>query len=147
MDRSSLRAQALRLLAQREYSRQQLAERLGPRTPDRSALEALLDELQLHGWLSDQRLAEQVVRAAAGRFGSRRVAQQLLARGITAESAAQALAGLRADEVENARAALHKRFRQPPVDPAEWARQARFLAQRGFEEEVIERVLGGNRAR
>ncbi|HTT37646.1 MAG TPA: recombination regulator RecX [Burkholderiales bacterium] len=141
----SLRARALRLLARREYSRQQLAQRLGELAPDQAALDQLLDELQSHGWLSEQRVAEQVLRAAAGRFGSLRVAQQLIARGVSTETAEQALAGLRADELGNARAALRKRFARSPADPAEYARQARFLAQRGFDEDVIEQALGRSR--
>ena len=134
----------MRLLARREYSRQQLAQRLGALTPDQATLDELLDELQSHGWLSEQRLVEQVLRAASGRFGSLRVAQQLIARGVRTETAKQALAGLRSDELGNARAALRKRFARSPADPAEYARQARFLAQRGFDEHVIEQALGGS---
>ena len=119
-----------------------MSERLGGVTADPATLEALLDELQTRGWLSEQRVADQIVRAAAGRFGVRKVAQQLIDRGIAAGAADEALARLRAGELESAHAALARRFAGSPADRAEWARQARFLARRGFDEEVIERVLG-----
>ncbi|MFQ6722236.1 RecX family transcriptional regulator, partial [Bordetella pertussis] len=40
-------------------------------------------------------------------------------------------------------AVWQKRFGEKPADRAAYARQARFLAGRGFAHDVIRRILGG----
>lgn len=121
----------------------ELARKLERHAGDEGELEALLDELEANGWLSERRVAEQVVRAAAGRFGVRKMSQQLRDKGVSAEVAAETIAQARAGSLENALTAWRKRFNVRPSNAGEWSRQARFLAQRGFDGEVIRRVLGG----
>ena len=129
------------MLARRDHSRLELARKLAPAGP--GEIEALLDELQARGWLSDQRLADQRLRAAAGRFGSRKVVQELTAKGVAGEVVAQASRQAAKTELASARAVWLKRFGRPPATLRERARQARFLEQRGFDPEVIRQVLGG----
>jgi len=138
-----LRARALRLLARREHSRLELERKLGPHANAEGEVEALLDDLQAAGWLSEERLADQLVRAAAGRYGGRKVLQQLRDKGVSAEVAAQARLRVRVGELASARALWRKRFGKLPDDLRERARQARFLEQRGFDRDVIRQVLGG----
>jgi regulatory protein len=138
-----LLARALRLLARREHSRLELERKLGPHADAEGEVEALLDQLQASGWLSEERLADQLVRAAAGRYGGRKVLQQLRDKGVSAEVVAQARLRARGSEFESARAVWRKRFGKLPEDLRERARQARFLEQRGFDPDVIRRVLGG----
>lgn len=132
----------MRLLARRDQSRQELGRKLEPHAAGREEIEALLDDLQAQGWLSEERVADQVVRAAAGRYGPGRVLQQLLDRGVSAEVAAQARARAREAELESAGLVWRKRFGKPPADLLERARQVRFLEQRGFDSEVIRQLLG-----
>ncbi|MEO8628107.1 MAG: recombination regulator RecX [Betaproteobacteria bacterium] len=139
----SLRGRALRLLARREYSRRELERKLQPHTNDADALIALLDDLQAQGWLSEQRVAEMLVRHAAGRYGARRVLARLREKGIDPEILMQARAQLRAVELTSARDAWSRRFGKPPADRADRARQARFLEARGFSSEVVARLLRG----
>ncbi len=102
---------------------------------------ALLDELQALGWLSEQRLADQLLHAATGRFGARKVVQQLAQKGVSKDVMAQTRRRARENELDNARAVWLKRFGKAAASPRERARQARFLEQRGFEPEVIRKVL------
>ena len=133
----------MRLLARREHSRLELERKLGPHASADGEVEALLDQLQAAGWLSEERLADQLVRAAAGRYGGRKVLQQLRDKGVSSEVAAQAHNRVRTSELESARAVWRKRFGRLPGDLRERARQVRFLEQRGFGPDVIRRVLGG----
>jgi regulatory protein len=55
----------------------------------------------------------------------------------------EAVAQLRATEVERAREVWRKKFGTPPVDAGERGRQMRFLASRGFGGEAIRRVVAG----
>lgn len=140
----TLRERALRLLARREHSRSELARKLGPHAEDPADIERLLGELEQRGWLSERRLVEQVVHARRARFGPRRIERELLQKGISEESVAAALPALKAGEREAARAIWLKKFGgRQPRNPAERARQARFLQGRGFDLEVVSKVIGG----
>jgi regulatory protein len=139
----SLRTQALRLLARREHSREEIRRRLQADAADVSELEAVLDELERNGSLSEQRMVEQMVRGAQGRYGSRQVLDRLRGKGVGGEALAQAAVALQAQELDSARAVWRKRFGCPGANLQEKAKQARFLAGRGFSSEVIRMVLGG----
>ena len=57
---------------------------------------------------------------------------------------AAALPALREGELEAARAVWRRKFSgRPPRTPAERARQARFLQGRGFDLDVIMKILKG----
>jgi len=129
------------MLARREHSREELRRKLGGADSDAIELEALIDEFEQRGWLSEQRLTDQAVTRAQGRHGSRRVLDNLRQKGVTGEPLARATDALKAQELESARAVWRKRFGRLPADLAEKAKQARFLAGRGFSPEAIQQVL------
>ena len=144
----SLRARALAWLAQREHSTHELRTKLvrwaQMRGRDASAegLEALLEALQAAGHLSDSRFVESRVNARAARLGNLRIELELRRNGVQPDEAVRQV--LRASELERARAVWARRFGQPAADRAERARQARFLAGRGFSADSIRRVTGGD---
>ena len=138
----SLGARALHLLARREHSRLELERKLEQHASDRVELDALLDDLQARGWLSEQRLADQLLRTAAGRYGARKVLEQLHDKGVSPEVLAQTHERARQGELESAMALWRKRFGESPANLRERARQIRFLERRGFDPEVIRRMLG-----
>ena len=140
---SSLRSRVLRMLARREHSREELKRKLGGAETVPGELDRLLDEFEKQGWLSEHRLADQAVVLARGRYGSRRVLDQLRQKGVTGEPFARALDALKAQELESAQAVWRKRFGRPAADLSEKAKQARFLAARGFAPEAIQQVLKG----
>ncbi|MDD5330452.1 MAG: recombination regulator RecX [Sulfuricella sp.] len=139
-----LREHALRFLARREYTRDELARKLAPLTEDEAEIAALLEDFQQRGWLSEQRFVEQTVHARQAKFGARRIAHELKEKGISAEAIEAALPQLRESELETARAVWQKKFGQPPEDARERARQMRFLMSRGFGTETIRRVMQGS---
>jgi regulatory protein len=138
----SLRVQALQLLARREHTREELRRALTLCHAEPEAIEALLDEFQRKGWLSESRLIEQMVAKARGRYGLRRVLDRLQQKGATDETLDEAALAMKAQELDSAKAVWRKRFGQPPANLTERARQARFLAGRGFSRDVIRAVLG-----
>ena len=134
---------ALRLLARRDYSRHELAVKLQGLETDATVVTALLDELEARGWLSELRIAQHSIERAAGRYGSRKVLDELERKGLQSDVLSQAREQLRETELESARSALQKRFGAQTVDLQQRQRQARFLAQRGFDLEVIQHLLDG----
>lgn len=151
LPRPSLKGRALRLLAMREYSRQELERRLQRHAFEPGQLQTVLDELQAKGFIDAQRVVASVVHQRAGKLGLARIRQELQHKGISAEEARDALAALQGTEVERARQVWRKKFSASPHGPshdasalpaaAELARQIRFLAARGFSGDTIRRVV------
>jgi regulatory protein len=147
----SLQARAVQWLAQRDHSRQELRGKLLRWAEDAGAdqdalaadIDAVLDALERSGLLNDARFVESRVRARAARFGNRRIELELRRHGAPPDAATRA--ALHASELERARAVWQARFGNPPMDARERARQARFLAGRGFGAEAIRAVIAGPR--
>lgn len=137
----SVKGRALRLLAAREYSRQELERKLAAREPDPGELKQALDELQAKGFLDEQRVVDSIVHRRSPRLGAGRIRQELQSKGVDAERVAVAVASLNATEFERAREVWRRRFGGLPQDGAERAKQGRFLSARGFGSEVVRRVL------
>jgi regulatory protein len=146
----SLKGRALRYLSQREHSRAELMRKLSPfveDSPDAPAaqqLSELLDELAAQNWQSEGRVAESVLRTKGARFGTFRLKQTLLAKGLEPTLVAATVQQARGTEYERALSVWSTRFGTPPVDAKERARQQRFLSGRGFASEVIRRVVQGD---
>lgn len=137
----SLIGRALRLLTQREHSRLELARKLQAHADSPDALQAVLDDLERRGLLSDQRFAESLAHRRSTRFGMRRIQQELQTHKLDSSVSAPILEALRGSERVRAQEAWLRRFDGPPQDSAERARQHRFLAQRGFTSDAIAWVL------
>ncbi len=139
----SLKGRALRLLGQREHSRAELERKLAPHVQDGDDLPRILDELQAKGFVSETRVVASVLHRRAARLGAGRIRQELQAKGIAPDLVAQAVQDLRGTELARAREVWQRRFGEPAADAAGRAKQARFLAARGFTGEVVRRVVTG----
>jgi regulatory protein len=137
----SLKGRALKLLAAREHSRRELERKLAQHEQEPGQLKTALDDLQARGFIDEQRVVDSLLHRRSARLGAGRIKQELQAKGLDAERVASAVASLKATEIARAREVWRKKFGVPPTDAAERARQARFLAARGFGGEVIGRVL------
>ena len=165
----SLKARALRWLAQREQSRAELRRKLMPhalaeaeaeaaaeaeaeatpavsvsaslsgQTSPAARVDAVLDWLEAHRHLSQERFVESRIQARAPRFGNLRIRHELKQHQVVLPPHAAQV--LQDTELERARAVRERKFGAPPANVGERARQARFLAGRGFSPDVIGRVL------
>ena len=140
----SLKGRALRLLSQREHSRAELQRKLAPHEEEPGQLARVLDELQARGFISEQRVLESVLHRRASRLGAGRIRQELQAKGLDPALVSQAVSDLKETELSRAREVWQRRYGTLPQDVSERARQARFLAARGFGGDVIRCVLGGD---
>lgn len=140
----SLKGRALRLLSQREHSRAELERKLAPHEEVPGELAKALDELQARDFINDGRAVDSVVHRRAGKLGAARVKQELVAKGLSGELIAEAMAGLRDTELSRAQDVWRKKFGQPPQDLQERGKQMRFLLTRGFSAEVVRRVVQGS---
>lgn len=141
----SLQARALQWLANREHSRLELRTKLlraAGEAHTATEIDALLDQLSAQGHLSDTRFVEARLHARSARFGNRRIEQELRQHGVALDDTLQAQ--LRASELARAREVWRKRFGASARDAAERARQARFLAARGFTAEVVHKIVSSD---
>lgn len=139
----TLRERALRLLAGREHTRAELARKLAGHAGPDDDLSGLLDDLTQRGQLSESRYAEARARQLARKFGTARIARELLAKGLSKEAAAAATDAARATELERASDVWGRKFGSLPQTREERARQIRFLQSRGFSFDAIRAVTGG----
>jgi regulatory protein len=137
----SLRVRALRLLARREHSREELRRKHAAPAEEGEDVTVLLDDLAAKGWLSDARFAEHAARAKARRFGPLKVAHFLKSRGIADEIISAGVRAAGIDGTASIEAIWRTRFRELPANEREKGRQVRFLQGRGFPLDEIFRFL------
>ena len=139
----SVKARAVSLLAQREYSRQELTDKLAEQDVSPEELALALAQLEAKGLVDDARVVETLVNRRAGKLGGMRLRQELQAKGVSPDLVAETMAGLKDSEQARARAVWQKKFGQLASSGAERNKQARFLASRGFSGEVVRQVVSG----
>ena len=132
VDPEALRRKAIALLARRDRSRSEMEQLLTRRCGDAFLVAAVLGELQARGWLSEARLAAQVVHSQRSRSGAARIRQEMARRGIDPAVIAEASAGLESGDLQAALALWRRRFGTPAAERRQRERQLRFLLQRGF---------------
>jgi regulatory protein len=136
-----LKARALRLLMRRDHGRAELVCKLTQHAESPEAVELLLDELVRRKLLSEDRVAESRANTLSRKFGVSRIRHDLRAKGVADETIERVAAEAQSTEVERAREIWKKKFRSPASNPAERAKQMRFLAARGFSFDTIKKVF------
>ena len=132
------------MLARREHTRAELARKLSLRAGDPAEIERVLEDFERRGWLSEQRVVEQLVHARRARYGARRIERDLRQKGVSEEAVSAALAELKGGELAAAREVWRRKFGGlQPRRPADRARHVRFLQGRGFDLETIFKVIKG----
>ena len=137
----SLKAQAVRLLARREYARDDLAQRLIAKGAVRDEVVAVLDELSSQGLLSNERFAHALVAQKSGSYSRRSIRGELKRKGVSGEAIESALGDAPVEDEAAMLALWQRRFGTPPANDREKARQIRFLQSRGFELSAIFKML------
>ena len=137
----SLRSQAVRLLARREYARAELEARLVAKGASRDDIVVVLDELSALGYVSNERFARAFAEQKSGRYSRQRISSELKAKGVDADDIAVALTSAGVEDAPTLEALWQRRFGRPPADDREKARQVRFLQARGFSLSAILALL------
>lgn len=138
-----VRLAAMNLLARREHSRLELAQKLRRRFGEGDLLSEVLDALSAEGLQSDARFAESFLRQRIERgYGPLRVRQEMRERGLD-ESLISAAEGELAPDWEVLASQVYQRKygQAPAADVRERARRARFLQTRGFHHQSYRHLL------
>ncbi|MFL6699674.1 MAG: regulatory protein RecX [Vitreoscilla sp.] len=110
-------------------------------TDPEAAVDQLLDWLAAHNYLSETRFVESRVNARSRKQGTLRIKLELSRHGLALEP--EQAAALRETEFARAQALWQRKFGELAPDARLRAKQARFLAARGFAADVVRRVVGG----
>lgn len=146
MAAASLRAQAIRLLARREYARAELQQKLLAKGGAAEEVRLLLDALIAQGYLSDVRYAQVAVAHKSKSFARRHIVESLRAKGLARADIETALTEAAIDDDAALRALWQRRFGRAPVDTRDEARQVRYLQARGFALSAILRLIRAGRS-
>ncbi|MGH9369836.1 MAG: regulatory protein RecX [Thermoanaerobaculia bacterium] len=135
------------MLGIRSRGREELRRDLERRGFAPSAARRALDRLEAEGWLQDLAAARALVRAMGARYGRRRIARELAARGFSEETSSGALKELEGGREEETLARAFRRLWKSAAGlPLSRRRQRvwRSLLQRGFTPEAISEIIGGS---
>jgi regulatory protein len=139
-----VRTRALRLLGRREHSARELRHKLEQRGFDETQAADTVASLACAGWQSDQRYVTSLIRSRVAQgYGPLRIEAELEAAGVTAALIRQSLEEADADWNGIAAAVWSRKFGEPPRGAAEWQKQYRYLAGRGFDAAQIRAALKG----
>jgi len=137
----SLKSRALRYLAAREHSRQELARKLARHAEASDDIPAILDWLETSKFLSESRFAESLVNRRVARYGSSRILSELQSHGVDEGTVSDLKRTLSLDEDQRAWEVWERKFGKHAESSAEVAKQMRFLQQRGFSASAIGAVM------
>ncbi len=145
LDRPRARAVALDLLSRKAWTRRDLRERLRRRGAPEEVAEAVVADLEALGYVDDRAFALGWAEARGRAFGSRRLREELVRKGVTRPLVAEAVrsAFAETDEETRAREAAERRLRAlGRTAPAEAGQRLwGYLLRRGFPAEVVRRVV------
>ena len=111
------------------------------RTDPEAAVDQLLDWLVANKYLSETRFVESRVNARSRKQGALLIKLELSRHGLALEP--EQATQLRETEFSRAQALWQRKFGEVAPDARLRARQARFLAARGFAADIVRRIVGG----
>jgi len=136
---------ALRCLARREYAKAELVSKLQQKSYKLSEINPVLTDLEQRGYLSDERYADLVVRSRInGGYGPFKIKVELKQKGVSETIIDSVFNEYSVNWFDLARMTLEKRFghaEDSSISPNEFAKRARYLTNRGFNQEHISASL------
>lgn len=131
---NKLTNRALGLLARRDYSREELRERLSRQVPNEQVVDQVLDALEEQGLQSDARFCECFVRYRIDQGkGPLKIRQDLRQKGIPTELIEYHLNQDSEFWLTRAKQVYLRKFATRPIDDdKDFAKRLRFLVSRGF---------------
>jgi regulatory protein len=142
-DAREVEISAVRLLARREHSTEELKRKLVSRGYSEDSIAAVLEKLGKKNLVSDQRFAADYVHHHARRGqGPVRIRARLRQQGIADPQIQQEVGAAEVDWNQRAAEVRRRKFGDAlPGTAAERAKQARFLQYRGFNSDQIRAAL------
>ncbi|SMC36536.1 recombination regulator RecX [Polynucleobacter kasalickyi] len=139
----SLIGRAIKYLSNREYSQFELRKKLLPYASSEEELDAVIAKLLDKGYLSNERFTQSFISSKSSKFGIRKLTHVLQQHQLAPEMLKVELGKLKESEFQRCYEVWEKKFGMLTNEPNELAKQIRFLASRGFPQEVIMGIVRG----
>ena len=139
----NIREICLRLLTRRDYSQLELLDRLIKKDFDRAESQIIIDDLAEQGWQSDLRFAESYARYRIKKgYGPIKISYELQQRGVESFDFDTVVFDLADDWDDLLRQVYERKYSdEKTLLSKEWLKRSRFLQQRGFSGELINRLF------
>ena len=140
-----LKKRALYYLGKREYSRLELHKKINTFAQELEIqdIKTILNDLEVSGWLSDQRFTEQFILSKKNKYGAEKIRYELKVRGVADTIINTELVKIKTENYFLAKRIWAKKFDGTPKSLEERNKQIRFLQGRGIDIELIHQILSG----
>jgi regulatory protein len=127
----------------REHSEGEIRKKLHPYAENEEDLETVINQLKIKNFLSNERFSESLVHRKAQNFGNQLLAQELKKHDLEPEIISKHISDLKKSEPQRAYEVWLKKFGTIATEPKDLAKQIRFLVSRGFNQELVYRIVRG----
>jgi len=140
-----LKKRALYYLGKREYSRLELHKKINTFAQELEIqdIKTILNDLEVSGWLSDQRFTEQFILSKKNKYGAEKIRYELKVRGVADTIINTELVKIKTENYFLAKRIWAKKFDGTPKSLEERNKQIRFLQGRGIDIELIHKIVSG----
>lgn len=139
----SLLGRAIRYLSYRDHSEVELIKKLKPHADSEEQLQVTLQKLRDKQYLSNERFADSFISRKSKNFGMNRLTQEMRQHQLSQPIIQKQLQELKTTEFERAFAVWEKKFGSVATEQRDLAKQMRFLVSRGFDLEIVYRIVRG----
>jgi len=139
----SLLGRAIRYLSYREHSESEIRRKLQPHAQSEAELDVTIAKLIEKNFLSNARFADGLVTRISKGLGVNRLVQEMRQHQIDKTTITKHIKDLQPSEAKRAYEVWEKKFGELAQDPRDLAKQIRFLASRGFDQDIIYQIVRG----
>lgn len=137
-----IKSKAIYFLSRREYAYQELFSKLKKYSEDLGEIKLVLDELKRKGFLSEERYIQSYINSKKNKYGLAKIKYSLKQKTDDMDLINDVLKSSAIDEYEIAKNLWEKKFLGIKArDKTELSRQIRFLQNKGFGFEIINKIL------
>ena len=139
----SLLGRGIRYLSLREHSEAEIRKKLHPYAENEEELNHVILQLKSKNFLSNERFSDSLIYKKANTLGSHRIAYELRQHDLDPEIISKHLVNLNKSESRRAYDVWLKKFGTLAKEPKDLAKQIRFMVSRGFDQELVYRIVRG----
>lgn len=137
----NIRSKALDFLSRRDYSYQELYQKLTKYSQDHEEIVNVLNEMVQKKFLNETRYIENFISNKSKKYGSLKIKYLLRNKVTDHELVEEIYKETEVDELDIACNLIGKKYRTPPQDANERAKYIRFLLSRGFSTSIAIKAI------